>query len=107
MQTDAQMKSYERNGDDRYIFLAEPTACPHCRKLDDQDFAVKDAMPGENAPPLHPHCNAVRQRIMRNGVTNLLPETELNNCQQMIICQTIIWIPTLWIPTAEKLLSNY
>ena len=56
VQIDAQMKSYERNGYDRYIFLAEPTACPHCRKLDDQDFAVKDAMPGENAPPLHPNC---------------------------------------------------
>ena len=56
VQTDAQMKSYERNGYDRYIFLAEPTACPHCRALDDKVFDVKDAMPGENAPPLHPNC---------------------------------------------------
>ena len=56
VQIDAQMKSYERNGYDKYIFLAEPTACPHCRKLDNKVFAVKDAMPGENAPPAHPNC---------------------------------------------------
>ena len=56
VQTDAQMKSFERNGYDKYIFLAEPTACPHCRALDDKVFDVKDAMPGENAPPLHPNC---------------------------------------------------
>lgn len=56
VQIDAQMKSYERGGFDKYIFLAEPTACPHCRALDDKDFDVKDAMPGDNAPPLHPNC---------------------------------------------------
>ena len=56
VQTDAQMESFERNGFDKYIFLAEPTACPHCRKLDDKVFDVKDAMPGENAPPMHPNC---------------------------------------------------
>lgn len=56
VQIDAQMKSYERNGYDKYIFLAEPTACPHCRALDDRVFEVKDAMPGENAPPIHCNC---------------------------------------------------
>lgn len=56
VQIDAQMRSFERNGFDKYIFLAEPTACPHCRALDDKVFDVRDAMPGENAPPLHPNC---------------------------------------------------
>ena len=56
VQIDAQMKSYERGGFDKYIFLAEPTACPHCRALDDKVVDVKDAMPGDNAPPIHPNC---------------------------------------------------
>ena len=56
VQIDAQMKSFERNGFDKYIFLAEPTACPHCKALDDKVFDVKEAMPGENAPPAHPNC---------------------------------------------------
>ena len=55
-QTDAQMKSFERNGYDRYIFLAEPTACPHCKALDDKVFTLKEMAIGENAPPLHPNC---------------------------------------------------
>ena len=64
VQIDAQMKSYERNGYDKYIFLAEPTACPHCRKLDDKVFEVKDAMPGENAPPIHPFVAAPLLRTL-------------------------------------------
>lgn len=56
VQTDAQMKSYERNGYEKYIFLAEPTACPHCKALDDKVFTLKEMQIGENAPPIHPHC---------------------------------------------------
>ena len=56
VQTDAQMKSFERNGYDRYIFLAEPTACPHCRAFDNKVFPVAKMSIGENAPPIHPNC---------------------------------------------------
>ena len=64
VQTDAQMKSFERNGYDRYIFLAEPTACPHCKALDDKVFTLKEMAIGENAPPLHPFVNAPLLRIL-------------------------------------------
>lgn len=56
VQTEAQKQSYERNGYDQYIFIAEPTACPICQALDDNVFDVKKMMPGENASPIHPHC---------------------------------------------------
>lgn len=56
VQTEAQKQSYERNGYDEYVFIAEPTACPICRVLDDKVFKVTKMMPGENASPMHPHC---------------------------------------------------
>ena len=56
VQTEAQKQSYDRNGYDQYIYIAEPTACPVCRVLDDKVFDVKKMMPGENAAPMHPHC---------------------------------------------------
>jgi len=56
VQTEAQKQSYERNGYDKYVFIAEPTACPICQALDDKVFDVKKMMPGTNASPMHPHC---------------------------------------------------
>ena len=56
VQIDSQMKSFERNGYDKYIYIAEPTACPHCKALDDKSFDIRKYMPGENAPPMHPNC---------------------------------------------------
>lgn len=56
VQTEAQKQSYERNGCDKYVFIAEPTACPICQALDDKVFNVKDMMSGTNASPIHPHC---------------------------------------------------
>lgn len=56
VQTEAQKQSYERNDYDQYIFIAEPTACPICRALDDKTFEVDKMMPGVNAAPMHPHC---------------------------------------------------
>src|SRR5699024_12322133 len=41
---------------DQYVYIAEPTACDICSKLDDKVFNVKDMVPGENASPMHPHC---------------------------------------------------
>lgn len=56
VQTEAQKQSYDRNGYDQYIFIAEPTACPVCRALDGKVFDVKKMMPGTNSAPMHPHC---------------------------------------------------
>lgn len=59
VQTEAQKQSYERNGNDEYIFLAlNPKGpCEVCKALDGKIFKVKDMMPGENASPMHPFCH--------------------------------------------------
>ena len=59
VQTAAAQESYQRNGNDRYVFLAlNPQGpCPVCRALHEQSFPVSELMPGENAPPMHPRCH--------------------------------------------------
>lgn len=56
VQTEAQKRSFERNGFEEYTFLALGTACPICRAQDGKHFKVKKMMPGTNAPPMHPRC---------------------------------------------------
>ena len=59
VQTAAQQESFERNGftEYEYICCGLPDACEICRELDGKIFKVKDMMPGENAPPMHPNCH--------------------------------------------------
>ena len=59
MQTEAQKQSYIRNGNDEYEYMAvNPMGpCSVCKELNGKVFKVKDMMPGENAPPLHPNCH--------------------------------------------------
>lgn len=52
----AQRESYKDAGIDRYIYLAEPSACDVCSELDDKVFKVKDMVIGVNAPFMHPWC---------------------------------------------------
>lgn len=57
VQIEAQRKSFERNGYEEYEFIALGiSACEKCRNLDGKHFKVKDMMPAENAPPMHPNC---------------------------------------------------
>ena len=69
VQTEAQKQSFERNGFDKYIFIVNHNAskhgcCSHCEDVAKRKgryseagvYLVKDMMPGENAPPMHPHC---------------------------------------------------
>ena len=56
VQTEAQRQSLERNGYEEYTFLAEGTACPVCRALNNRVFKVAKMLPGTNAPPMHPRC---------------------------------------------------
>ena len=57
-QTDAQMATLAANGFEDYEFIAERSSrtCDQCLAMDGKHFKIKDAMPGENAPPLHPNC---------------------------------------------------
>lgn len=56
VQTEAQKRSFERNGFEEYTFLALGDACPICKALDGKHFKVKKMMPGTNASPMHPRC---------------------------------------------------
>lgn len=56
----ATRKAYEECGIERYEYLAtlDRRTSAACRALDGKKFAVKDAMPGKNYPPMHPNCRS-------------------------------------------------
>lgn len=56
VQTEAQKQSFERNGFEEYTFLANSGCCGDCQAHNGKHFKVKDMMPGDNAPPVHPLC---------------------------------------------------
>jgi SPP1 gp7 family putative phage head morphogenesis protein len=56
VQTEAQKQSFERNGFDMFMFIANSGCCPDCQRLNGKTFRVSKMMPGENASPLHPLC---------------------------------------------------
>lgn len=56
VQTEAQKQSYIRNGFEEYEFIVNAGCCPICQALNGKHFKVEKMMPGENAPPIHPHC---------------------------------------------------
>lgn len=61
VQTEAQKQSFVRNGFTMYTFHCNENpsrhgTCSRCRSLNGKHFKVEDMMPGDNAPPLHPHC---------------------------------------------------
>ena len=59
VQSEAQKQSFERNGFEYYEYIAcgKGDVCNVCKALDGKHFKVKDMMPGENAPPMHPMCH--------------------------------------------------
>lgn len=56
VQTEAQKQSFIRNGFDEYEFVVNYKCCDICEGLKGKHFKVSKMMPGENAPPMHPHC---------------------------------------------------
>lgn len=56
VQTEAQKQSFERNGFEDYEFIVNGGCCEICEGLKGKHFKVAKMMPGENAPPMHPHC---------------------------------------------------
>lgn len=56
VQTEAQKRSFERNGFSLYEYIANSNCCGVCQGLNGKHFKVEKMMPGENAPPMHPHC---------------------------------------------------
>lgn len=68
VQTEAQRQSFERNGFTEYTFLALADCCDICAAINGKHFKVKDMMPGENAPPMHPFADAqlLHMKILTN-----------------------------------------
>lgn len=56
VQTEAQKQSYIRNGFKQYKFHVNGGCCDICEGIKGKVFDVDKMMPGENAPPMHPHC---------------------------------------------------
>lgn len=56
VQTEAQKQSFMRNGFEEYEFIVNGGCCEICEGLKGKHFKVEKMMPGENAPPMHPHC---------------------------------------------------
>ena len=56
VQTEAQRQSFLANGFEEYTFHVNHGCCAACADLDGKHFKIKDMMPGENAPPMHPNC---------------------------------------------------
>ena len=56
VQTEAQKQSFERNGFEEYEFIVNHNCCDICQGLSGKHFKVAKMQPGENAPPMHPHC---------------------------------------------------
>lgn len=56
VQTEAQKQSFIRNGFEEYEFIVNAGCCPICQGLSGKHFKVEKMMPGDNAPPMHPHC---------------------------------------------------
>lgn len=56
VQTEAQRQSFIRNGFEQYTFHTNGGCCDICAALNGKHFLVSKMMPGENAPPMHPHC---------------------------------------------------
>lgn len=56
----AEMESYEEAEIDEYVFVAtlDKRTSKKCQSLDLKVFAVKDAKPGVNMPPMHPFCRS-------------------------------------------------
>lgn len=55
-----ELESYKSAGIEKYIFVATldlRTSKP-CREHDRKIYSVSKAVPGENLPPLHPHCRS-------------------------------------------------
>lgn len=54
----ASQQAYQDDGIEQYQYLAtfDTDTCGICGDLDGKTFAVKDAVPGVNSPPMHPFC---------------------------------------------------
>lgn len=83
-----ELQSYQDMGVTHYFYFAtrDMRTSIICSVLDGQRFAVKDAKPGENYPPMHPNCRSGTlpdldfnsPNVYRNPLTREMEETKLD-----------------------------
>lgn len=56
VQGDIQVDSYKEMEIDKYVFIAEPSACKKCSALDGRIFSIDKKQIGVNYYPIHPNC---------------------------------------------------
>src|SRR5699024_6790384 len=56
VQSEVQMEALKQAGYVKYEFIATERACKICSPMDGKVFDVKDAVPGDTLPPIHPNC---------------------------------------------------
>lgn len=56
VQTEVQRQSFIENGFTQYMFIANSGCCADCQANNGKHFKVENMKPGNNAPPIHPHC---------------------------------------------------
>jgi len=68
----AEMESYKECEIERYMFVAtlDLRTSLICQEHDGEDYAVEDAVPGENLPPLHPWCRSTTIILLDGDVLN-------------------------------------
>ena len=56
----AELEAYKEMGFEKFKFLAtlDNRTSEICQEMDGKIFNVKDGLPGENIPPLHPNCRS-------------------------------------------------
>lgn len=56
----AELEAYKRMGFEKFKFMAtlDNRTSEICAEMDGKIFDVKDGMPGDNVPPLHPNCRS-------------------------------------------------
>lgn len=56
----AELEAYKEMGFEKFKFLAtlDNRTSEICQEMDSKIFNVKDGLPGENIPPLHPNCRS-------------------------------------------------
>ena len=68
VQTETQRQLMLYNDYEKYIYLTESEPCDLCRDLADKIFDVKDMVPTENAPPMHPNCKCATSPYVEEDI---------------------------------------
>ena len=75
-----QLEAYKEMGIEKYIYVAilDLRTSLICRSLDKKRFLVKNAMPGDNYPPMHPWCRSTTIAWMPDELLKRLEQRALD-----------------------------